>query len=90
MDKANPLILNVKPLTLPKLIIETNDGYYHTSDLSEFKNVFCFPKTQKEWETVSPDADGIALIWSTRFEVHVDQIIPNSEKVEPIKHVATK
>ena len=90
MGKTNPLIIDVKPLLLPKLVIETNDGHYYTSDLSEFNKVFCFPQTQLEWESVSPDSDGLALIWSTRFEVHVDQIISIAEKVEPIKRTASR
>ena len=53
--------------------------------LSLLKNVYCYPKTNEEWKKINIDSYGLGLMWSSRFEVHVDQVIALASKVEPIK-----
>jgi hypothetical protein len=84
MDQTDQLIVRVEALELPKLVIETSYNKKYTSDLSAFKGVHCFPKTQQDWEDVSISTGGYALTWGCRFEVHVDQIIPEAVSVENI------
>ena len=81
MGYSNQIILDVKPLEYMKLSIDTNDGKRYFIDLSDFKDVYCFPKSE-EWEKVSIDSYGLDLIWPGRFEVHVDQLIPIAYKEE--------
>ena len=85
MDKAHQLIVNVKVLGMPRIAIETNAGKRFTSDLSKFKSVYCFPPSQSEWNNVSITTGGHSLTWTTRFEVHVDQVIDAAESVEDLK-----
>lgn len=75
MDKPTPIIYGIHVPEYKKITIETSEGYRYTADLSSFQKVFCFPKNLKEWKQVSIDTDGLSLIWSSRFEVHVDQIL---------------
>ena len=83
--KAKQIIVKVTPLRCSKIQIETNSGKRYTSNLEEFKKVFCFPKTKRDWENVSITTGGYSLTWSTRFEVHVDQVIDAAMKVEKLK-----
>ncbi len=85
MGQANIVIKNIKPLKMPKVEIETNEMKRYVSDLSDLIKVYCFPKTQEEWETVSIGGSGFNAIWSTRFEVHVDQIVDTAESIEELK-----
>ena len=73
MGGTTPVILRCKALARPHLLIEASDGNQYWTDLSRFESVGCFPSTDDEWQTVSIDSYGLALAWSTRFEVHVDQ-----------------
>lgn len=70
---------------MPKLAIETNERKRYLADLSDFKSVYCFPKTQTEWENVSITEQGFNLTWGTRFEVHVDQVVDSATAVEDVK-----
>ena len=73
---------------MPKLEISTNEQKSYVVDLSELSSVYCFPKTQSEWEDVSIAAQGFNLTWGTRFEVHVHQAIDSAESVADIKRQA--
>src|SRR5437773_10166066 len=53
-----------------------------------FPTVHCYPKDAAAWSTVTPDAAGLALVWSTRFEVHVDQVLALADRVEPARRTA--
>lgn len=75
MDQTTPIIYNVQTPEYGKIIIVTSNGYVYEADLATFKKVFCFPKNFAEWAQVSIDSDGLALIWKTRFEIHVDQVL---------------
>lgn len=75
MDQTTPVILKAYAPEQNKVIVEVSSGYRYTSDLTSFSRVYCYPRTPEDWDSVFIDSDGLALIWSTRFEVHVDQII---------------
>ena len=80
MDKTHQIIINVAPQKMPILSIETNCNNLYTANLSYFKNVHCFPKTQSEWENVNIAAGGFNLTWTNGFEVHIDQIIAEAKE----------
>ncbi len=82
MGASPPVILKVVTPEYKKVVVEASNGKRYHSDLSALSNVYCFPKNKSEWESVSQDSDGFALIWPGRFEVHIDQIIGLATKVE--------
>ncbi len=88
MGSPNPLVVNVSTPDYQKVVIEATDGNRYHSDLSALSKVYCFPKDQLEWNQVSVDSFGSALIWTTRFEVHMDQIIGLAYKTERIAQSA--
>ncbi|MBI4405420.1 MAG: hypothetical protein HY537_14750 [Deltaproteobacteria bacterium] len=88
MDQSNQLIKKVQSQILPRLVIETSVGKRYLADLSRFKGVYCFPKSQAEWNEVSVTTAGYALIWPSRFEVHVDQVIDAAIRVEDVRQTA--
>ncbi len=69
-----------------KVVIETSLGKRYFSDLSFFQKVHCYPIIE-EWKNVSIDSYGLDLIWSSRFEVHITQIIDHAYKIEELKQV---
>ncbi|MEK7790765.1 MAG: hypothetical protein AAB309_03980 [Deltaproteobacteria bacterium] len=85
MGSSTPVILNVSVPKLGMIIIEASDGNRYYSDLDSLKTVYCYPKTNEEWKKVNIDSYGLGLVWSSRFEVHVDQIVALATKVESIK-----
>ena len=88
MDQANLVIISVKAEESPIVSVEVSNGIIYKSDLSRFKPVYCFPKTQKEWEDMSITAYGYNLTWGCRFEVHVGQIISHAILEDPVKKQA--
>ncbi len=90
MGSTTPVILNISAPRLGLVVIEASDGNRYYSDLSSLKAVYCYPKTNDEWKKVNIDSYGLGLMWSTRFEVHVDQVIALATKVEPIKKAASQ
>lgn len=88
MDTTTPVILKVSAPEYKKIVIETSEGKRYHADLSSFSTVYCFPKSEAEWKKVSPDSYGFALIWSSRFEVHVDQVIDSADTVEDVKQIS--
>ena len=88
MGTSNPLIISVSTPEYKKVIVEASDGIRYYSDLSALSPVYCFPKTKGVWDKVSPDSQGLALIWTTRFEVHIDQVIGLAYKSEKIPRSA--
>jgi hypothetical protein len=77
MDKTTPLIVSVSATSNFFVEVKLSDGRTVLSDLSRFKSVYCFPKSDAEWQRVSVDSQGLDLIWASRFEVHVDQVLAN-------------
>ena len=88
MGTPNPLIISVLTPEYKKAVIEASDGVRYFTDLSSLSQVYCFPKAKSEWDQVSPDSYGLALIWASRFEVHIDQIIALAYKKEKIPQSA--
>ena len=83
MDNTFEVIKSVSTPEYKKVIIETNNKRY-SADLGDFLKVYCFP-SEEEWPKVSIDSRGIDLVWPSRFEVHVDQVIDRAYKVEDIQ-----
>lgn len=84
MDSASTIILKVEPDGYKKLIVDTNGSERHFVDFSgtDLEKVYCFPKSEDEWEKVSVDGYGRGLIWSCRFEAHIDQVLLFSKRKE--------
>lgn len=85
MDTSNPMITTVATPEYGRVIIDASDGNRYHADLSSFARVYCYPRSKIEWDEVAPDSQGLALVWTTRFEVHVDQIIALASRVEPVR-----
>jgi hypothetical protein len=88
MGTTNPLIISVMTPEYKKVIIEASNGVRYYSDLSSLSQVYCFPAAYEQWSHVTPDSFGSALIWSSRFEAHIDQIIGLAYKQEKIQKTA--
>jgi hypothetical protein len=84
VDGPTPLIRSVTTPTYAWVSIEANDGNRYDADLSSLSTVYCFPRDAADWSRVSIDSYGLALVWASRFEVHVDQIIGLATRVERI------
>ena len=84
VDCPTPLILSVATPAYGQLSIDTSDGNRYYADLTPLSAVYCFPPNAKEWKKVSIDSYGLALVWSCRFEAHVDQVIGLAKRVEPL------
>ena len=88
MGTPNPVIISVLTPEYQKIVVEASNGIRYFSDLSKLYIVYCFPKNKTEWDLVSADSYGTALIWTSRFEVHMDQIIGLAYKQEKIAQSA--
>lgn len=88
MGSTHSLIISVNTPEFGKVIIETSDGFRYFSDLMPISKVYCFPKNKTEWDQVSPESYGLALVWSSRFEVHLDQVIGLAYKTKKIQQSA--
>ena len=88
MGSASPVIVAFAALDRPKLVIEASDGKRYFADLSDLSSVHCFPRDDTEWNQASIDSHGLALVWKSRFEVHVDQIIGLATRSEAISSSA--
>ncbi len=88
MGTTNPLVINIATPEYNKIIVEASNGNRYHSDLSALSSVYCYPKDKKSWDQVSPDSFGTAIIWTSRFEVHMDQIIGLAYKTEKIAQSA--
>ena len=84
MGGSTPLIRAVTTPAYMRVSIEASDGNRYDADLSSFSAVYCFPRNADEWSRVSIDSYGLGLVWATRFEVHVDQIIGLTDHVERV------
>lgn len=84
MGAPTPVILKVETPEYKKLVIEGSDGNRYFTDLSSFLKVYCFPGDKSEWDKVSTDSYGLSLVWASRFEVHMDQVVALAYKTEKI------
>jgi hypothetical protein len=83
--------LTVLAVSTPRhghVIVDASDGVRYHSDLSGFSGVHCFPRSEAEWRQVSVDSYGLALVWSSRFEVHVDQVVALAYRREAAREIA--
>lgn len=88
MGSPTPLIRAVSTPALGRVAIVASDGRRYHADLSMFEAVYCFPKDFETWSAVWIDSHELALVWPTRFEVHVDQVIGLASHVEPVNDAA--
>jgi len=84
LDRATPLIRSVATPAHARVSIDASDGNRYEADMSSLSAVYCFPPDAAEWSRVSIDSYGLALVWASGFEVHVDQIIGLATRAEPI------
>ena len=77
-----PLIRSVTTPAYMRVVIDASDGRRCEADLSSFSGVYCFPRDADEWSRVSIDSYGLGLVWASRFEVHVDQVLGLATHVE--------
>ena len=83
MGTPTPVILKVTTPEYGQVVIETSDGNRYYCDLAALEPVYCYPKTMDEWQRVAIDSYGLGLIWTSRFEVHVDQVLGLADRKEP-------
>ena len=88
MGATTPVILRVATPEYGHVVVEASDGFRYRADLSSFSAVYCYPANKGEWDRVAPDAYGLALVWSSRLEVHVDQIIALASQREVLERTA--
>ena len=81
MDSANKIIRHFEIIEYKKIKIILNDGTIIFSNLKDFDDVYCFPR-ENQWGLISIDSYGRGLIWPSRFEIHIDQIIDSAYLVE--------
>jgi hypothetical protein len=83
MGAPTPVILKVITPEYGRVVIEASDGNRYYSSLSALDQVYCYPQTMDDWQRVAIDSYGLGLIWTSRFEVHVDQILGLADRKEP-------
>jgi hypothetical protein len=88
VDSATPLIVSVRTPEFGKVIVDASDGKRHHAHLVPFSGVHCFPRTKPEWDQVAADSAGLALVWTSRFEVHVDQVQGLADRIEVERETA--
>ena len=88
MGAPAPVIVKVATPEYGRVAIEASDGMRYTADLSTLSAVYCYPMSKADWDRVAPDSSGLALVWTTRFEVHVDQVIGLADRREPVARTA--
>ena len=82
MGTSAPVILRVGTPEYACVVVDTSDGMRYEASLRSFESVYCFPKTPEAWNAVTQDSSGLALVWTSRFEVHVDQVIALARRAE--------
>lgn len=88
MGAAAPVILRVETPSYGRVVVDASDGHRYHANLASLSPVYCYPLTQAEWEQVAPDSYGLALVWTSRFEVHIDQVIGLADRVESVQESA--
>jgi len=88
MGASTPVILRVATPDYGRVVIEASNGMRYETDLGSFSAVYCYPQTRAAWNEVTPDSSGYALVWTSRFEVHIDQVIALASHAESTQQTA--
>lgn len=88
MGATTPVVVKAWAPEYGKVVVEASDGLRYHADLSSLSSVYCYPSSATAWQKVSVDTYGLALLWSTRFEAHMDQIVGLAFKKEPLAETA--
>lgn len=56
----------------------TNGKTYRANLRNKFNQVYCYPRTEKEWMEAFIGEDKIDIQWPGGFAVHLDQVVPLS------------
>jgi hypothetical protein len=88
MGTSAPVILKVMTPEYGRVVIEASDGLRYHADLSSLARVYCYPQSKADWDRVAIDSYGLALVWASRFEVHVDQVVALADRFEPVQRTA--
>ncbi len=88
MGTPSALIQQLETPTYGHVVIDAWDGRRYEADLTSMAAVYCFPRDEASWSAVAPDSAGLALVWTSRFEVHVDQVIALANRVETQGRIA--
>ena len=88
MGSSTPVALNAWASDYGKVVVEGSDGVQYHADLTGLSAVYCYPKDEAAWQKVCVDSYGLALVWTTRFEVHMDQVVGLAFKKEPVAQTA--
>ena len=81
MDSTNKIIRSAIAVDYKKIRVVLTDGTVLFADLSEFNDVYCFP-SKEDWKNLSVDSYGRGIVWVSRFEVHIDQVLACTFSVE--------
>jgi hypothetical protein len=87
MDSSNQVIKTIEPIEYKKIKVILSSSTVVFTDLSDFSDVYCFPP-ERNWKECWVDSYGKGVIWSTRFEVHLDQILDYSYSMETETNVS--
>ncbi len=88
MGTPTALIQRVETPTYGHVVIDASEGRRYEADLTSMAAVCCFPRDDASWRAVAPDSAGLALVWTSRFEVHVDQVLLLANRVETKRRTA--
>lgn len=84
MDKSPEVIVSFEMPSYGLVIIDTSNRLRYHADLSSLSQTYCYPKNLEQWKKASIDSYGLALVWQSRFEVHIDQIIGLASNTESL------
>jgi len=88
MGSTTPVAINAWAPKYGNVVVEGSDGVRYHADLSSLSSVYCYPTNEAAWRKVSVDSYGLALVWTTRFEVHMDQVVGLAFKKESVAQTA--
>ena len=85
MGPPTPVAIAVDAPELGKVVVDASDGVRYYADLTTFTSISCYPRTEADWRRVQPDSYGLTLIWTTRFEVHMDQVVSLADETTVLR-----
>jgi hypothetical protein len=57
-----------------EITITLNNGSTYSANLSQFNDVYCYPKNLKDWKNARIGECHADIEWDCGFDVHLDQI----------------